>query len=211
MVDRTAFLVANGQCDLSPQQISTLRSTTNLIAIDGGLKYCLTVGLTPSVFIGDLDSSNEDDLKKFPLISRHCFPKDKDKTDLELAIEYVTQRSSEKIRVFAALGKRIDHTLQNLQLLTRYPARITLESSIEEIFALSKKSALAVFPGQTLSLFPLNGPVQGLTTSGLKWELKNGTLDKQFVSISNVCLDNEVTIEFAQGDLLCILIKEANP
>ncbi len=204
---KSIFLIANGQCDLSEKQIDELRSANYLIAVDGGINHCVTLGLVPNEYVGDSDSSQTTILKKFPNILVHQFPQDKSETDLQLAIKVALKLHPETIRVFSALGYRNDHLLQNIQLLTHYPGLLVLESGTETLFALSKKKTILVRPGQTLSLFPLNGPVHGITTEGLRWELKNATLDKHFASISNVCTKNEVTIHVEEGDLICILLQ----
>ena len=207
MANKTVFLIANGQCDLSQEQLAEIHSSNYLIAIDGGIKHCIALSCKPQIFVGDLDSASEDHLKMFPGIIEHRFPKEKDETDLELALKIALQFNPDKMRVFAALGNRIDHQLQNIQLLSRYPGILVLESSTEKLLALPKEIILSVFPGQLLSLFPLNGSVHGITTKGLRWELQDSTLDKHFASISNICLGNEVVIRIGQGDLICILLQ----
>jgi thiamine pyrophosphokinase len=90
-------------------------------------------------------------------------------------------------------------------LLSRYQGELVFESESETLFLLPKHVVLSVNVGQTLSLIPLNGPVSGITTSGLKWELKDRILDKYFVGISNVATKNEVVVSHESGDLLiCI-------
>jgi thiamine pyrophosphokinase len=61
--------------------------------------------------------------------------------------------------------------------------------------------------GQTISLIPLYGPAKGIHTTGLKWELKNGSLDQNFIGVSNVSLKTRVTVEIEDGQLLCCQIK----
>ncbi len=61
--------------------------------------------------------------------------------------------------------------------------------------------------GQVISLIPFYGPVTGITTHGLKWELTSDQLDKNFISISNVCLHDFFTVSIKQGELFCIVNK----
>jgi thiamine pyrophosphokinase len=77
-------------------------------------------GLIPDVLIGDLDSTDTvgggpppDSKTK---ILRH--PRDKDETDLELALSYALERDPSSIVIVGALGGRIDHALSNIALLT---------------------------------------------------------------------------------------------
>ena len=81
----------------------------------------------------------------------------------------------------------------------------------------SKKNPIHILPGkevhvpcrknQVISLIPFYGPVAGITTHGLKWELTNDQLDKHFIGISNICLSDSCTISIKQGDLLCMINK----
>ncbi|PWU15760.1 MAG: hypothetical protein C5B45_01735 [Chlamydiae bacterium] len=79
----------------------------------------------------------------------------------------------------------------------------------------SKKNPLHILPGeevrisckknQVISLIPFYGPVVGITTHGLQWEMTNDQLDKHFIGISNICLRDSCTISIEQGELLCMI------
>src|ERR1700733_10082718 len=98
-----------------------------LIAADGGANHCYEMGLRPDLIIGDFDSTLPHVLEAFSAIPQKRFPRDKDKTDLELALEAVYHPHIEKITVFGALGGRTDHTVGNLILLSRYPGKLFFE------------------------------------------------------------------------------------
>ena len=65
-----------------------------LVAVDGGLRHLLRIGLLPYLLIGDMDSVAPADLaiceEKHIEIMR--FPPQKDQTDLELALDEVLRR-----------------------------------------------------------------------------------------------------------------------
>ncbi len=195
-------IVANGEPPSAELLDSALTPNTMLVAVDGGLETCHAYGKTPDLITGDFDST------KLLQIYDHVeqlYTENQDKTDLEKALDYILTFPITKITVLGALGKRLDHSLTNLILLTRYPKIITFETDLESCFALDYTTDLQCQKGQTLSLIPFNGPVTGIETSGLKWELNDGTLDKEFVGISNVCLEEEISISFETGDLVCCL------
>jgi thiamine pyrophosphokinase len=198
-------LVANGEFDKA--LVPKIRACDVLIAVDGGANYCSQFDLTPAIIIGDLDSASPEILESYREVPRKVYPKDKDKTDLELAIEHALEIGAGTITIFGGLGGRIDHTLSNINMLSLYPGRLFLESLKELLFVIDRHVLLSCKKGQTISLIPLNGPVLGITTRGLKWELKKGKLDKHFIGISNVCLAEEIEISVEQGDLLCCVSK----
>jgi thiamine pyrophosphokinase len=199
---RTTALVADGEIQDIPLLAEIIKTFHRVVAVDGGLKYCHSMGIEPHKIVGDFDSCPRELLKRYSHVLSIILPQDKDKTDLEVAIEAEISHS-DSIAIFGGWGKRMDHSLTNALILTRYPGRVYLETEKEILFALKPTTRLNCFAGQTLSLIPLNGPVLGITTSGLKWELSNAQLDCQFVGISNVCLKSIVEIQYTCGSLLC--------
>jgi thiamine pyrophosphokinase len=201
----TTAIIANGQIDF-PEIIKPLiLRHSRVIAVDGGLAHCKRMGITPHLIVGDFDSCPPNLLNEYPKIPRVSLPTHKDQTDLEVAID---QAKNEKITLYGAWGHRIDHSLTNALLLCRFPGRMHMETEKELVFAINSHTQLDCFAGQTLSLIPLCGPVLGITTRGLKWELGKGKLDQNFIGISNICLEKRVDIRVERGTLLCCMIKE---
>jgi thiamine pyrophosphokinase len=176
-----------------------------LIAVDGGANHCHQMGLRPDLLIGDMDSITPDVRAAFHDLLKICYSPDKNETDLELALSHLFHPNIERISVFGALGGRTDHTLGNLTLLARYPGKVFLESASESLLVIPGHTEFLTWPGQTISLIPLHGPARGITTQGLKWALEEGTLDKNFIGMSNVATGHNVSITVKEGDLLCCL------
>jgi len=205
---KTVALIANGQID-SPEALRpSILKNQRIVAVDGGLRHCHEMGITPRLIVGDFDSCPENLLKHYASISQIVLPIDKDQTDLEVAIEHELKQGAEAITFFAAWGKRADHSLTNALLLVRHVGKVKLETEEETLFAIRGKTEIQCHKGQTLSLIPLYGKATGINTSGLKWELNKGTLDQNFIGISNVCLKDQVVISIDHGSLLCCLLKQ---
>ncbi len=204
-------LVANGSLGGDPRLGEILRGYSTLVAVDGGLNHCHSLGVTPHRIVGDFDSVDPAVLARYPTVPRTLFPRDKDQTDLELALQEVLGTGEETAVVYGALGRRTDHLLANLQLLRRYPARLFFEGEGERLFAITEHYRLACYPGQLLSLMAIGGPVEGVTTRGLKWELNHAVFNKDFFSVSNECLGHSVEISIAQGDLICYVALKSFP
>ncbi len=64
-----------------------------IIAADGGVRNSLLYGIQPDIVIGDLDSISEEEKELLSGASTHfiTYPRDKDQTDLELALDYAVQ------------------------------------------------------------------------------------------------------------------------
>ena len=198
-------LIANGQIEDLSKLGLILQTFPRIVAVDRGLIYCNKLGIIPDLIVGDFDSVPEELLAEYDFVQKITLQSEKDETDLEIALEHEL-KSNKTVTLFGALGKRIDHSLTNLLIATRYPGRIYIETEEETVFALQGDVQISARKGQTLSLIPINGPVKEITTDGLQWELKNRTLDASFVGISNVCLQENVHIKIGEGILLCALL-----
>jgi len=204
---KTVALVANGVIHNFEATAKLVRAYDYIIAVDGGLHHCDRMGIRPDLIIGDMDSVSSEVLEQYSDVPTKRFPREKDETDMELALQTVVLPESEKITIFGALEKRTDHALYNLHLIRRYPRKVFIESETEVIFALEHPAELKCSVGQELSLIPLGTPATGVKTEGLKWELNGVTLNKNFMSISNICLQNPVKVSLETGALLCRFSK----
>ena len=164
----------------------------------------------PSIIIGDLDSLTPEErrrLKAQPVeIQQHS--RDKDETDLELALHYAYTSGYRKILVVGALGGRLDQTLGNLSLLTNPEFAmldICMDDGVEETFITRDRCELHGRPGDIVSLIPWNGEVRGVCTEGLHWPLRDETLfpDKTR-GISNE-MENEIAAISQKSGLLLVI------
>ena len=114
-------LFANGDLPASERILAQLSPEDQLIAVDGGLQHLTQHNLTPDLIIGDLDSADPSDVKRFrdQGVEVRQYPPEKDETDLELALDAAIELQPDCIWILGALGKRIDQTLANIFLLAR--------------------------------------------------------------------------------------------
>lgn len=204
---QSVALVANGAIH-DPSLIAALiRKYDRCVAVDGGLIHCHSMHLRPDFMIGDFDSVAPKLLELYSDIPRKRFPTDKDFTDMELAIRSADEAGMKKIGIFGAMELRTDHAVANLHLMRRYGKKVVIETERETLFMITGKHKLSCHPGQTVSLIPLGSPAVGVTTRGLKWELTGATMDTNFISLSNICLEDFFDIEIAEGDLICCLLR----
>lgn len=204
-LDQSVAVIANGIIHDYLVISRLIEDYDRIVAVDGGLAHCHRMKIQPDLIIGDFDSAAPELLKHYDHTLIRRFPTNKDATDLELAIEAINPAQSKKIGVFAALEQRTDHTLNNLFLMCRFPDKIVIESEIETLFALNGNTEIMCQPNQRISLIPLDSPVIGVTTKGLKWELIEATLNKNFLSISNICIAQKIQVNIDNGMLVCCL------
>ncbi len=87
--------------------------------VDKGALALVEQGIVPDYAIGDFDSVTESELLSIRRATRNVvvYPKEKDKTDLELAIEAGIAMHPAELVLLGCTGGRIDHELSALHLL----------------------------------------------------------------------------------------------
>jgi thiamine pyrophosphokinase len=210
-----AVIVANGEIHNLTLAHALGQASDLLIAADGGSHHCQTLGLTPHILIGDLDSTPPETVAALERAGTRIIqhPVRKDQTDLELAIEWAIANGASGITILGALGGRWDQTLANL-LLPTLPAfgsiPIRIIDGSQQITAVRGPGSLSLTgaPGETVSLIPVGGPVHGITTVGLEYPLTDGTLQLgSTLGVSNSLLEKTATITTQSGLLVCVHIS----
>ncbi len=231
---RRAVIFANGEINEIAAASKVVLPDDYLIAADGGLRYCLAMGLIPHLLIGDLDSVSAHDVARLAAagVEVKRFPIEKDETDLELALTAAVEAGYTVIRVLGSLGGRLDQTLANVFLLmlpVLDPCDVRLDDGLEEIFIIPPTASPTDLKegstspdrlgiqvkgraGDVVSLLPLNGPATGIRTDGLYFPLAGETLyPERSRGISNVMLSDEAAISLETGRLLCIHSRQPFP
>lgn len=210
MKHKRAVIFVNGLLADGNAVRRELRNTDTLIAADGGLHVLQSLGLSPHLLIGDLDSVTpveEAELQAAGVEIRR-YPVEKDETDLELALLAAAQGGFQSIWLVAALGGRLDQTLANLGLLLLPELagrEVRLFDGREEVFLIRREGIIRGRPGEAVSLLPLLGPASGITTEGLQYPLKGETLfPERSRGISNRLLGDTAHVQVDHGLLLCI-------
>ena len=204
-----AIIIANSPAPERPGSFR-LREGDWIIAADGGAATALQWGWTPDTVIGDLDSLPQELQPR--LKAAGCrfitFPEDKDQTDLELALWHAVQGGATEIVIMGVRGGRLDQTLANMLLLSRpewAEVDIRVLDGQQEAFVVRHQSTIRGRVGDVVSLIALTPQVTGITTSGLKWPLHEGTLTfGSTLGISNVLTEPVAQVRVREGVLLVV-------
>lgn len=214
---KMALIVAGGtvEDELVKQLLST-RDFRILLAADRGMEFFYRCKVEPTHIVGDFDSVKSEAHAFFegtPGIIWRQFPAEKDATDTELAIKTVLEYGATEICIVGATGTRIDHMLSNI-----YGLREAMERGVRcEIIDAHNRIYLADEPftlkkeaqyGDFVSLLPLTESVKGLTLRGFKYELKQATLCKNSLGVSNEIVAERAEVDFADGILIVIESKD---
>ena len=202
------IIFANGDIPALDKARALIRDTDTILCADGGTRHALAMGITPHIIIGDMDSLPKDfQVSSFDgEIILH--PKDKNETDLELAIQHALTLDPNEITIIGGLGGRIDQTLANIALISNLQSstfNLRLNDGVEELFFCKDQAEVKGRAGDIVSLIPWQGQVTGITTSNLKWPLNDETLypDKSR-GISNKMTADIATVKIKSGLLLIV-------
>ena len=111
--------------------------------------------------------------------------------------------------VLGAFGKRMDHSLKNLSVLSQFHPKFENLMFVDE--SLTAQMVTSTFKaerpiGSIVSLFPLSGKVSGVTTKGLKFQLNGEALENgKRDGTSNENNEREFSIEIEEGELAVFL------
>lgn len=210
-----AILVAGGDIEAGTAVNAVLDEARTyqvcIVGVDSGTDAALSLNLSPTFVIGDMDSISPYVLATIEAqhieIIRH--PPEKDETDLELALMEVVQRGAKWIRILGAIGNRLDQTIANIYLLglpMLNDLDVKLASGEQTTWLIgSGTHPLMGNIGDTISLIPFDADAQGITTDGLKYPLTDETLSLGPArGVSNVIISPKPSVTLKNGQLLVI-------
>lgn len=183
--------------------------TAFIICADGGYTHVKKLGLIPAVILGDFDSLRDEITEDCEIIK---YSSEKDDTDTMLAIKLALDRNYTDIKIFGAVGGRLDHTIANIQALAyihQNNAIATIYGDNEIVSVMGNGEKLfKKLDGYYFSIFSFSEKCFGVSTEGLKYNLKNAVLTNTFpLGISNEIQENFAKIHLNQGKLLIIYSK----
>ena len=191
---RKSVIIANGDFVYTDRIKKQIESADRIVCADGGANNLVDIDITPDLILGDLDSILPDTLKRFKGVE---VIKDTDQfsTDTMKVINYELSQGVDELILLGATGGRIDHTLANLSLLTRYAdlVKLSIIDSFSDILFIKDSISFESLIGRKLSLMALGGN-SSLTTKGLKWELNEDSLLFSPFGVSNEVAFSPVTI-----------------
>ncbi len=200
-----AVVLCDGEIVEKQAILKELEDSGLLIAADGGANHAWDLNLSPDVIIGDLDSYTVTGREKAEVIH----DPGQETNDLEKALSHAVKKNVQQVVVFGATGKRLDHTLKNLSVMLQFNTQfssIMFKDRYSTMFLVTPPFKKEFPVGTSVSLFPLSGTVENITTKGLKYSLNNGTLKNGVQDgSSNQTEEKTVEIDFKKGDLLLLI------
>ena len=204
----TALLLCNGEPPDRRVARLLARSAGLLVAADGGANYARSLGLTPDVIIGDLDSVKASTLRAFRRTGIIRVRR-QDNTDMEKALDYLRDHDVTRVFLLGATGRRLDMTLANLTVLWRYVPSMDIVVVGTGWYAVPVQGMRTMHArrGTTVSLIP-NGACEGVTLRGLRYPLTRATLSSGVAAVSNVVQRGKFSVSIARGKALVVVLTQ---
>ena len=208
---KTALILGNGEPPSRELINQFIGGDTLLLCADGGADTARRYDLVPDYIVGDLDSiSRESSAGVDPT---HIIRVDADNTgtDIQKVLRHAVALGISEAALLGFTGRRTDHLLWNLSVFKTFAEQIALRIVDEycDLRLIGQRIRFRATIGQKISLCPLNGPVDGITTTGLKFALQNERLVPGLRDgISNEVVGDIVEIEVERGDLLLCVQRQ---
>jgi thiamine pyrophosphokinase len=180
------------------------------IAADSGYDHAAALGFTCDLLVGDLDSVSREGLESAQSAGTEIIahPRDKSQTDLELAMSEAMGRGAARIVVVGGHGGRLDHLLANLAVLAcAVHAGVQVEAHMggTTVWFVRDGLEIAAPVGTLVSILPVGGSAEDVSSHGLRWELdRESLLWGSARGISNEVIASPAGISVGSGTLIVV-------
>ena len=203
-MEKQALIIANGS-QRSLENIIRYSENRRIIALDGAYNQLSNESIIIDSIIGDLDSiTPEACLKAKQLGVKIIHVANQNYTDLDKAIRHLDQQHFSDIIILNATGLRMDHTLHNLQLLSRYyqphrPIKIITETETITLV----KDKMITLTGKSETGIGIIGAPKGIVSSqGLMYDMDELTLEFGYQDSTSNCLKHQNATLTVNGQVL---------
>ena len=176
-----------------------------VIAADKGYENALSLGITPDIVVGDLDSlgSVPDTGNVIRLNVR------KNDTDLEHAVGVALERGCDDFIVYGAVGGKLDHTLGNIAVAEQVAlkgGRIVFYGGDSSFTVIrNTEYRLPIRGSGRVSVLSLSEISRGVTICGLSYEADDIDLPRATtLGVSNAFVGKLARISVKDGTLLIV-------
>jgi len=206
-------VVAHGDVEASDRDL--VAGAEMVIAADAGALALERWGIEPHLLVGDLDSLG---LERASEIGKRGatvvpFPMEKAESDLELAMRYALESGADDIVILGAFGGRLDHALANTMLLADPAYRgwhVRAVQGATQVRALHDGERVTFDGpiGSIVTLLPVGGNAQGVSTEGLRYALAGDTLHfGHSRGLSNEITSSPASVALGTGVLFVIEVR----
>ena len=174
-----------------------------VVAVDAGYRHLEEIECVPDVILGDFDSLGYVPAGK----NVRKYPKKKDKSDLELALDFVEEHGFSAVRIYGSLGGRLDHTIATMQMCAHFAEQgvdmeLVGEDCLLKLLVGPAVYKLPLLEKGTVSVFSAVDCAIGVSEQGMEYPLDNVELrNRTTLGLSNELVGASASISVESGTL----------
>ena len=197
------ILILNGKIPNWENILSFLKNYDSIICADGAANKIINLGLVPDYILGDLDSIDKKNLRKYS--EKIIELKNQNYNDLHKSLLWCKEKKIKNIDIIGIDGKRIDHTIGNFSIILDCISfiDITIHTKYGIMYTVNKKRKFKNCYKKNISIF--NSKLENkITTYGLKYNLDNVCLKELYRGTLNEAREDEIIIKTKNKILIYI-------
>ena len=205
-----AFILAGGEFKATRFLKKLAAESELVIAADSGLSHAKSLGVMPDMIVGDFDSLPREVLEDYPNVYREKYFFEKDKLDLEIAIDIAKEKGAKKLTLAGVLGNRLDQSLAAIFISARMKSEgfmISLHSSQQDVYPIiaGEEMEFDASLATTFSLLSLE-KVSKVSVLNAKYPLENFPLSFGFgLGVSNEVTSLPLLVKVSTGLVVLVL------
>lgn len=204
MENRRAVVIAGGEIISYERVRSFLKPEDYYIFCDSGLFHKEGLNVEPDLIIGDFDSHEKVDTGSEII----TLPEMKDDTDSLSGVKLALKRGFKDFLLLGMTGRRMDHTLCNLYLLSyikSHHGRALIVDDWSEMEVVEKEEVFISDSYAYFSLIAWKGKCEGVNIENALYPLSSAVIEPEYqYGISNEPLKGGSRVWVEKGSLLLI-------
>ena len=201
---KQAVILADGSFPTHEVPLGYLKKAEMIVCCDGSTRSLVEHGMIPDAIVGDMDSLDKELASEFA--DRTFIDGNQETNDLTKAVEWCRKSGYNDIIILGATGKREDHSVGNISLLTEYSkyAKVQMITDNGIFLPFHESCRIDTFRGQQISVFSINTETE-ITSEGLRFPLVKRRLKNWWEATLNESTGTSVELEFRGGPLLVFM------
>lgn len=217
------LIIAGGVVDIEfVREYLANMTIDTIVCADSGLDAAYRLGLPVHYAMGDFDSVSKVALQHYkeqkePVQTKFVsYPPEKDATDSHIVLDWTVEQLPTEITILGATGRRLDHFLANVNILTKplaYGITANIVDRHNKIYLIDHSTVIHkedMF-GKYISFIPFTEEVSAVYMRGFKYELDGQNLTiGDSLGVSNEMGEGKdaALIEFGDGVLIVVESKD---
>ncbi len=198
-------IVADGTFPRHEIPLEYLKSAERIVCCDGSAENLIKAGYIPDAIVGDMDSLDQSIAGRFH--DRIFRDTDQETNDLTKAVGWCKERGYNELVIIGATGKREDHTIGNISLLTEYITDMNVKMITDTgiLMAITESTSIRSFPRQQVSIFSID-PDTEISSQGLRYTLDKKKIVNWWVATLNETIGESFRLEFSYGKVIVYML-----